>query len=163
MLAGVLTVVVLDTGIDAVMHASGVYPPLRQPMAATLFLLAMAYRTVDGIAGSHIAAPFAPRRPMLTLGVLGIVVSTIGALLTWNKGPVFGPRWYPVALIVMAIPCVWAGGKLRLMQCEYGQGYKEVSRNTQSLLPQQSYQPQTSRDRRQPMPGERSLHRESDQ
>ena len=27
-LAGVLTVVALDKGIDAVMHASGVYPPL---------------------------------------------------------------------------------------------------------------------------------------
>ena len=98
----------LDTGIDTVMHASGVYPPLGQPMA-TLFLLAMAYRTVDGIAGSYIASPFAPRRPTphaLTLGVLGIVVSTIGAVLTWNNGPAFGPRWYPVALIVMAIRSV---------------------------------------------------------
>ena len=56
------------------MHASGVYPPLGQPMAASLFLLAMAYRTVGGIAGSYVAVPFAPRRPMLTLGVLGIVV-----------------------------------------------------------------------------------------
>lgn len=64
-----------------------------------------------GIAGSYIAARFAPRRPMphaLILGVLSIVVSTIGAVLMWNKGPAFGPRWYPVALIVMAIPCAWA-------------------------------------------------------
>jgi len=115
---------------------------------ATLFLLAMAYRTVDGIAGSYIASPFAPRRPTphaLTLGVLGIVVSTIGAVLTWNKGPAFGPRWYPVALIVMAIRSVQTPS----CNCEYGQGYKEFSRNTQSLLPEQS--------------GERSLHRESDQ
>ena len=55
---------------------------------------------------------FAPRRPMphaLTLGVLGIVVSTIGAVLTWNKGSTFGPRWYPVALIVVATRCFWAG------------------------------------------------------
>lgn len=69
-----LAVVALDTGIDAVMHASGVYPPLGQPMAATLFQRTMAYRTVDGIAGSYIAARFAPRRPMphtLILGRLG--------------------------------------------------------------------------------------------
>ena len=30
--------------------------------------------------------------------------------------PAFGPHWYPVALIVTAIPCAWLGGKLRVMQ-----------------------------------------------
>jgi len=51
-------------------------------MAATLLLLAMAYGTVDGIAGSYIASALRSPSPMphaLTLGVLGIVVSTIGA------------------------------------------------------------------------------------
>ena len=74
MLAGVLTVVAVDTGIDAVMHASGVYPPLGQPMAATLFLLAMAYRTGDGIAGSYIAAALrspSPHAACADLGRLG--------------------------------------------------------------------------------------------
>lgn len=118
-LGGLLAIVVLDTGIDAVMHVTGIYPPLGQPMASTLFLLAMAYRLVDGIAGSYIAARLAPHRPMrhaLILGVVGIVFSTIGAVVTWNKGPAFGPHWYPVALIVIAIPCAWTGGKLRLIQ-----------------------------------------------
>jgi len=62
----------------------------------------------------------------LTLGVLGIVVSTIGAVLTWNKGSTFGPRWYPVALIVVVIRCVWAGGKLRLMQLRVRPGLQGV-------------------------------------
>ena len=118
-LAGVLTVVALDIGIDAVMHATGVYPPLGQPMRGTLFLLAMAYRMVDGIAGSYIAARLAPRRPMqhsLILGAVGIVLSSIGAVVTWNKGPAFGPHWFPIALIVIAMPCAWAGGRLRVMQ-----------------------------------------------
>jgi hypothetical protein len=45
--------------------------------------------TVDGIAGSYIAARFAPRRPMrnaVILGVFGIVMSTIGAVLTGIRG-----------------------------------------------------------------------------
>ena len=78
MLAGVLTVVALDIGIDAVMHAIGVYPLWGQPMAGTLFLLATAYRMVDGIAGSYIAARLAPRRPMqhaLIIGAVGLVLS----------------------------------------------------------------------------------------
>ncbi len=28
----------------------------------------------------------------------------------------FGPHWHPLALIVLAMPMAWAGGKLRLMQ-----------------------------------------------
>ena len=91
----------------------------NSPWTGTLFLLAMAYRMVDGIAGSYIAARLAPRRPMqhsLILGAVGIVLSSIGAVVTWNKGPAFGPHWFPIALIVIAMPCAWAGGRLRVMQ-----------------------------------------------
>ena len=49
-------------------------------------------------------------------GFLGLVVGIVGAVVTWNKGPAFGPHWYPIALIVLAIPQAWAGGKLRVMQ-----------------------------------------------
>jgi hypothetical protein len=49
-------------------------------------------------------------------GAIGLVVSAIGAIVTWNRGPAFGPHWYPVALVVIAMPCAWLGGKLRLMQ-----------------------------------------------
>jgi hypothetical protein len=49
-------------------------------------------------------------------GLLGLVVSIVGAAATWNKGPAFGPHWYPLALIVLAMPQAWAGGKLSLMQ-----------------------------------------------
>jgi hypothetical protein len=49
-------------------------------------------------------------------GVVGLAVSIVGAAVTWNKGPAFGPHWYPLALIVLAMPQAWVGGKLRLMQ-----------------------------------------------
>ena len=49
-------------------------------------------------------------------GLVGLVVSIVGAAVTWNKGPAFGPHWYPLALIVLAMPQAWLGGKLRLMQ-----------------------------------------------
>jgi hypothetical protein len=49
-------------------------------------------------------------------GVVGFVMSVVGAAVTWNKGPAFGPHWYPLALIVLAMPRAWAGGKLRVMQ-----------------------------------------------
>ena len=118
-LAGLLTIGVLDTGIDAVLHATGVYPPWGQPMAGRLFLLAIAYRMVDGIAGGYIAARLAPHHPMrhaLILGSIGVVISIAGALATWNEGPKFGPHWYPLSLAVVAMPCAWLGGKLYSMR-----------------------------------------------
>jgi hypothetical protein len=31
-------------------------------------------------------------------------------------GPAFGPHWYPLALVALAMPQSWLGGKLRVMQ-----------------------------------------------
>src|SRR6476620_3762910 len=50
--AGFLVVVVLSTGTDAVMHATGVFPPFGEPMSDGRFLLATAYRIVYAILGS---------------------------------------------------------------------------------------------------------------
>jgi len=48
----------------------------------------------------------------LVLGLAGFVVSTAGAIATWNAGPAFEPKWYPLALVVLAIPTAWVGGRL---------------------------------------------------
>ena len=50
-LAGLIVVIILDTGIDVFLHATGIYPPWFQPMRNSLWLLAIGCRTVDGIAG----------------------------------------------------------------------------------------------------------------
>ena len=118
-LAGILVGAVLSIVTDVALHAARVFPPWDQPASDALLLLATAYRTVYSVAGSYIAARLAPNRPMLhalVLGVLGLAVCIVGAVVTWNKGPAFGPHWYPVALIVLAIPQCWAGGKLYEMQ-----------------------------------------------
>jgi hypothetical protein len=119
LLAGFLTVIILSLGTDFVLHATGVFPRLGQPMADALLLLATVYRTVYSVAGSYITARLAPGRPMqhaLAGGVVGLILSTVGAVVTWNRGPAFGPHWYPLAIVATAMPCAWAGGKLRLMQ-----------------------------------------------
>jgi hypothetical protein len=117
--AGLLAITVLSTATDAVLHTAGVFPPWGQPMADGLFLLATAYRIVFGVAGCYLAARLAPDRPMahaLVLGTLGVAVSLVGTVATWNKGPEFGPKWYPLALVATALPCAWAGGRLRDVQ-----------------------------------------------
>ena len=118
-LAGFAAVVILSLGADVAMHATGVFPPLGQPMSDALLLLATVYRTAFAIAGTYLTARLAPDRPMrhaMVGGVIGLVLSTVGAVVTWNMGPAFGPHWYPLALIATALPCAWVGGKLREMQ-----------------------------------------------
>ena len=48
----------------------------------------------------------------MELGFIGLLAAIAGTAATWNKGPEFGPKWYPIALVVLAIPSVWLGGKL---------------------------------------------------
>ena len=88
-------------------------------MSDALFLLATAYRTVFSVLGAYITARLAPDRPMqhaLVLGVVGLAVCIAGAVATWNRVPSLGPHWYPLALVVLAVPQCWLGGKLFSMQ-----------------------------------------------
>jgi hypothetical protein len=119
LLAGMLTGIILSIGTDLILHALGFLPSLGEPASSPMLMVATAYRSIYGVIGSYIAARLAPSQPMthaLVLGFVGFLVCILGAVVTWNKGPAFGPHWYPVALIVLAIPTAWLGGKLFVMQ-----------------------------------------------
>jgi hypothetical protein len=110
-LAGLLAIFAITTVTDIVLHATGIFPPWGQPMSSALFLVALAYRIVYGVLGCYIAARLAPDRPMrhaLALGVVGVVLSTAGAVAMWEAGP----AWYSLAVIGISMPCAWVGGKL---------------------------------------------------
>jgi hypothetical protein len=111
---GLLAIFVLSLGTDQLMHNFEVYPPWGQPMYDTGDnLLALAYRIVYAIFGCYIAARFAPRNPMrhaLLLGAIGFVLSLAGAIAASRLD--LGPLWYPIALVLTALPCAWLGGYL---------------------------------------------------
>jgi hypothetical protein len=113
--AGFFATFILSIATDIVLHRTGVFPAWGQPMSDALFILATGYRVIYTIVGGYITARLAPDRPMAhvwVLGVLGFVAAVAGTIATWNQGPEFGPKWYPLALVVTALPCVWLGGKL---------------------------------------------------
>ena len=114
-LAGFFATFILSIATDLVLHAVGVFPPWGQSMSDALFVLAMFYRTIYTIGGGYVTARLAPNKPMshaLILGVIGLLAAIAGTVATWNKGPEFGPKWYPLALVALAIPSVWFGGRL---------------------------------------------------
>jgi hypothetical protein len=74
---------------------------------------------IDGTIGGYVAAWLAPDRPVahaLALGSIGFVLSVAGVAATWNRGPEFGPKWYPLALVAVSLPCALLGGFLRARQ-----------------------------------------------
>lgn len=113
--AGVFVIIAVTTLVDILFHAIGVFPPMDQPIDDRLALLATAYRIVISVGGAWLTARLAPNQPMkhaLILGYVGVVLGLVGVIATWNMG--LGPRWYPVALAVLAIPQCWAGGRMYL-------------------------------------------------
>jgi hypothetical protein len=115
--AGVLVIIVVTTLVDIVLHAAGVFPSMDQPINDALALLATSYRIVISVGGAWLTARLAPEKPMkhaMILGYVGVVLGLVGVVATWNLG--LGSRWYPIALVVLAIPQCWAGGRIYEMQ-----------------------------------------------
>lgn len=115
LLGGFVVVVVLTLGTDVALRATGVFPPEDVPMSDGLFLLATFYRTAYAVLGSIVTARLAPCKPMahaMVGGMIGLLLSTAGAVSAWNRGPELGPHWYPLALVATALPSAWIGGRL---------------------------------------------------
>jgi hypothetical protein len=117
MAAGFAVAIVLSIATDLGLHVAGLLPALGDPASDGTLLLATAYRALYGVIAGYVIARLAPRRHLLhalIAGSVGLVVSIFGAAATWNRG--LGPHWYPLALIALAMPQAWAGGKLHAIQ-----------------------------------------------
>jgi hypothetical protein len=118
-IVGAFVGIVLSVGTDLLLRVTGILPGPDQVASNPVLLLATVYRTIYGILGSYITARLAPFRPMahaMVLGLMGLVANILGTVTTWNKGPAFGPHWYPITLIVLALPTAWAGAQIRIAQ-----------------------------------------------
>lgn len=107
-LAGLAAVVVLSEGTDKVLAALGVFPPMG---TTPMLIAATVYRSAYVVVGGYLAARLAPEQPMLhaiILGMIGFAVALFGCIVMWHAGN----HWYPIALVITALPCTWLGGKL---------------------------------------------------
>jgi hypothetical protein len=58
----------------------------------------------------------------LVLGAVGLTLTLIGLVTTWDKGPEFGPKWYPIALVILSMPQSWAGAKIAERRAQAARG-----------------------------------------
>ena len=117
-IAGLAFVIILSTGLDAVMHHTGVFPadPAdTNGMTTSDWVLALSYRLLIAVGGGWITARLAESRPVffaIVLGIIGTIVGLAGLAMVWMMRPNLGPLWYPILLVVTAIPFTWLGARL---------------------------------------------------
>lgn len=110
---GFFSAAVLTLATDQWMIAVKVLRTSGQPIAEAPFVLAMVYRLIYNVAGCYLAARLAPYRPMrhaLVIGWLGLVLTAVTTVTTWST--VYGPHWYALANVLLALPSAWLGGNL---------------------------------------------------
>jgi hypothetical protein len=114
-LAGIIFIVVTHTATDFLLEKLGIFPPPAQGLHVTwMVLTATIYRSIYTVGGGYLTAALAPNprmRYVMILGVFGLVMGTLAAIVTIPMK--LGPAWYPIALAVLALPCVWLGGRLK--------------------------------------------------
>lgn len=114
-LAGMIFIIVTHAGTDFVLESLGIFTPPSQGFHTTwMVVTATIYRSIYTVAGGYITAALAPSpqmRYVLILGIIGLALGTLGAIVTIPMG--IAPAWFPIALALLALPCVWLGGKLR--------------------------------------------------
>jgi uncharacterized BrkB/YihY/UPF0761 family membrane protein len=111
-IAGFALLVILSMITDSILERTGVMK--TQPFAANpvwLIVVIVLYRTIFNTLGCYLTARIAPDNPMkhaIILGIIGVVLTTVGLIAMWD----IPPRWYPVSLIVLTLPAAWLGGRM---------------------------------------------------
>ena len=116
-LAGFFLIGLLGFLMDTLLQQVGILPiPTEHKFETGHALLALSYHLLFAILGGFVTARLAPDHPLahaLTLGILGMGISTLGLIAIIVQD--LAPAWYGWALIICSIPVTWLGGKLALL------------------------------------------------
>jgi hypothetical protein len=121
-LAGMIFIVVSHTGTDFALEKLGIFTQPSEGFHITwMVVTATIYRCIYTVGGGYLTAALAPTprmRYVMILGIIGLVLGTLGAIVTIPMK--MAPAWYPIALAVTALPCTWLGGVLH--RAKYAEG-----------------------------------------
>lgn len=112
--AGFIVIAALSIITDTILEMTHVFPPLTEKSADWMLVLALAYRCVYSVIGGYVVARLTPSKPMkhvIILIILGTIVGTLGAWANWDKS--IGQEWYPILLVILSVPAVWFGGRMK--------------------------------------------------
>lgn len=111
LIAGFLTVAILSTAADAVLHAMNYYPNDGTAGSDPELAFALTYRTLFTVLGGLVTAWLAPSNPLrlaIILGAIGTLPAVLGVVAMWG----LGHHWYAISLAVLAAPSTALSGWL---------------------------------------------------
>ena len=121
-IAGFLLTLILTRGMDILLESIGFFPTVEEQQKYGFNILwmnivAIAYRIAFTILGGYVTVKLSANRPMRNVNILGIVgtiVAIIGNIVVSQIPEMANvlPLWFSVALVLIAYPSVWTGGKL---------------------------------------------------
>jgi hypothetical protein len=112
MLAGIIAGAIPAVAMDSILEKAGIME--TDPFDANptgLIMGVLLYRLIFNVTGSYVTARLAPKHPMrhaMILGILGLVIGTIGTIVMWDVPP----HWYSIGVALISVPCAWTGAKL---------------------------------------------------
>jgi len=111
-LTGFITIFILAVALDHFLEKAGLMQTETFNFnSGWVIAVVVIGRLLFNIAGPYITARLAPNRPLrhaLILGMIGVVVNTMGGIMMWPKTP----HWFPLILILLPLPCAWIAAKL---------------------------------------------------
>lgn len=114
--AGLGVNVLLAMAADQVAYAADLFPQPPEVTYETVpYVIATAYRAAFGVAGAWLTARLAPAAAMrhaMILGGIGVLLCTAGLAASYTMK--LGPVWYPLALLLITLPCAWLGGRIAM-------------------------------------------------
>jgi hypothetical protein len=115
-LAGIIFIIATHSLTDLVLESLGIFPSPDAGLHTTWMLVtATIYRSIFNVGGGYVTAALAPDRPMLHAIILGAIGTAVAAAAAVFVIPMnLSPAWYPIGLAVLALPCTWLGGKLKI-------------------------------------------------
>ncbi|MES2681486.1 MAG: hypothetical protein V4635_16435 [Bacteroidota bacterium] len=113
---------VLTRGTDILLENTGIFPTVEQQQKfgfniLWMNLVAISYRIVFTIAGGFITVKLSASKPIrniMILGITGTMIAIAGNLVV-SQIPEMAdvlPLWFSIALVIIAYPSVWIGGRL---------------------------------------------------
>ena len=112
---GTLIGIVLTVGTDKILESTGVFPPIAGGLFVWWMLfVALVYRGIFLCVSGFIIAKMAPNKPInhvVIAGIIAVIVTILGSIANWDNSV----AWYPIALIIITLPCIWIGGKMGVM------------------------------------------------
>jgi hypothetical protein len=111
-IAGIVISKVLAVLAHLILHATGDFPGLTDPMFDKLDLVASLYfHSVFAIAGAYFTAMLAKehaKKAIFILGTKEAVLWLIGIAVLWDHSP----AWFNISKAVLGPSLAWFGGKL---------------------------------------------------